>query len=116
RSNSELEQAIQIDPSLIEARKALATEYLQESQPKLAIAILQSQTKAQDKDVHLLAAEAYRQAGQLPAALKSVERALAIAPGDPESLRVKEEILAQQREGVPKSHTHVLILHSGQLG
>jgi len=112
----ELEQAIQIDPSLIEARKALATEYLQESQPKLAIAILQSQTKAQDKDVHLLAAEAYRQAGQLPAALKSVERALAIAPGDPESLRVKEEILAQQREGVPKSHTHVLILHSGQLG
>jgi tetratricopeptide (TPR) repeat protein len=105
----ELEQAIQIDPTLIEARKALAMEYLRESQPKSAIAILQSQSKVPDKDLQLMAAQAYLQSGQLPAALRSVERALVIAPGDPQSLEMKEQILAQQRESLPKAHSQIWI-------
>jgi tetratricopeptide (TPR) repeat protein len=103
----ELEQAIQIDPTLIEARKALAMEYLRESQPKSAIAILQSQSKVPDKDLQLIAAQAYLQNGQFPAALRSVERALVIAPGDPQSLEMKEQILVQQREGLPKAHSQI---------
>lgn len=94
----ELEQAIQMDPSMIEPLKALAAEYLEESRPKDAIAILQSQAKVRDKDIQLLAAQAYCQAGQLPAALKSVDRALAITPDDPDSLKLKEQILAQSRK------------------
>lgn len=105
----ELEQAIQIDPTLLEARKALAMEYLRESQPKSAIAILQSQSKVPDKDLQLITAQAYLQSGQFPAALRSVERALAIAPGDPQSLEMKEQILAQQRESLPKAHSQIWI-------
>ena len=112
----ELEQAIQIDPSLIEARKALATEYLRESQPKSAIALLQSESKSPDKDLQLLAAEAYFQLGELPSALRFVDRALAIAPDDPESIRVKQEILARQREKQPKPQSEFCLPPVTQYG
>jgi tetratricopeptide (TPR) repeat protein len=112
----ELEQAIQIDPSLIEARKALAAEYLRESKPKSAIVVLQSEAKSPDKDLQLLAAEAYLQLGEWPSALRSVDRALAIAPGDPESNRVKQEILSRQREKQPKPQSEFCLPAATQFG
>jgi tetratricopeptide (TPR) repeat protein len=98
----ELEQAIQMDPSLVEARKALATEYLRESQPESAVAILRIQSSSQDKDLCLLAAEAYRQLGNFPAALHSVDRALAFAPSDPAILALKRQIETEERGSIPR--------------
>ncbi len=103
----ELEQAVQLDPDNVEARKVLANQYLHDSNPKAAIALLQSQSAVKDKDIQLLTAEAYRQAGQFSAALKAADRALAIAPGDPQSLQLKEKILAQQHESGAKPHSQL---------
>jgi hypothetical protein len=55
----------------------------------------------------LLAAEAYRQIGQFSAALKAVERALIFAPDDAQSLEVKRQILAEQKERSLKPHSQL---------
>jgi len=92
----ELEQAIQIDPTLVEARKALAGEYLKESNAKSALVALQSELNSPDGETQLTLAEAYRQTGQFGLALKAVNRALAIAPGEPGANALKQQILQQQ--------------------
>ncbi len=92
----ELEQAVQIDPTLVEARKALAGEYLKESNAKAALVTLKSEANSSDGETQLILAEAYRQTGQLGLALKAVNRALAILPGEPEANALKQQILQQQ--------------------
>ncbi len=92
----ELEQAIQIDPTLIEARKALAGEYLQESNPKAALSTLKGELNSKDADTQLILAEAYRQTQQFSLALKAVDHALTITPGEPQALQLKQQILKQQ--------------------
>jgi len=89
----ELEQALEIDPTLDEARKALAGEYLSESKPAAAIKTLRAQGNKGDVQSITLLATALRQNGQNREAMKEIERALALSPGDTDALRVKHEII-----------------------
>jgi Flp pilus assembly protein TadD len=90
----ELEEAIQIDPSLTEARKNLASEYLQESKPKAAIAVLRPAENEKDVQVLVLLAIALKQTATYAGALTVVNRALELSPDDAQALQIKQEILA----------------------
>ena len=89
----ELEQALQIDPTLDEARKALAGEYMSESKPAAAIKTLRAQGDRDDVQSITLLAAALRQNGQDREAMREIERALALSPGDADALKVKQEII-----------------------
>ncbi len=92
----ELQQAILIDPTLLEARKTLANVYLQQSNPKTAIDVMQPELTAKDAEAQLLIAEAYRQLHQYIPALRAVNRALAISPDEPQAAQLKQQIVQQQ--------------------
>jgi tetratricopeptide (TPR) repeat protein len=90
----ELTEAIQIDPSLTEARKALASEYLQEANAKAAVAVLRPAEKEKDEQLLVLLAVALKQTNNRAGALDAVSRALDLEPGDAHALQIKEGILA----------------------
>jgi len=89
-----LEEAIQIDPSLTEARKNLASEYIRESKANEAIAVLRPAESEKDEQVLLLLALALKQTSAYANALVAVNRALDLHPDDAQALQIKQEILA----------------------
>jgi tetratricopeptide (TPR) repeat protein len=91
----ELEEAIQIDPTLTEARKALANEYLQEANAKAAVAVLRPAEKENDEQLLVLLAAALKETRNNTGALEAVNRALDLQPGNPQALQIKGEILAR---------------------
>jgi tetratricopeptide (TPR) repeat protein len=93
----ELQQAIQIDPTLLEARKALANEYLQQSNFKAAIETLRPVSNSSDFETQLSIAEAYRQSHEYVLALKAVNRAMAITPNQAQAIHLKQEIVEQEK-------------------
>jgi len=93
----ELEQALQIDPSLTEARKALATEYLHESKPKAAVAVLRPAENEKDEEVLVLLAAALQQSSSYTGALAVVNRALDLRPDDARALEIKKQIQASTK-------------------
>jgi len=94
---AELEEAIQIDPSLTEARKSLADEYLHESKPKAAVAVLRPAENEKDEQVLVLLAQALKQTSTYAGALVAVNRALDLRPEDAEALEIKQQILASAK-------------------
>lgn len=93
----ELEDAIQIDPSLTEARKSLASEYMRESKPKAAVAALRPAENEKDEQVLVLLALALQQTTDEAGALGVVNRALQLRPDDAQALQIKQQILASNR-------------------
>jgi tetratricopeptide (TPR) repeat protein len=93
----ELEEAIQIDPSLTEARKNLGNEYLRESNPKAAIAVLRPAENERDVQVLVLLALALKQTSTYADALGVVNRALDLRPNDTEALQIKQQLLASPK-------------------
>lgn len=93
----ELEEAIQIDPSLTEARKNLAGEYLRESKPKAAIAVLRPAENEKDEQVLVLLALALKQTSAYSGALATVNQALDLRPDDAKALEIKQQILASTK-------------------
>ena len=89
---SELEQAILIDPSLDEARKALATEYMRESKLEEAVRTLRAARGTKDTQLIVMLASVLVQKGDVAGAQREISRALAIQPDDPDALRLKQEI------------------------
>jgi tetratricopeptide (TPR) repeat protein len=94
----ELEEAIQIDPSLTEARKNLANEYLQQSNPKAAVAVLRPAEKEKDEQLLVLLALALEQTSSYAGALDTVNRALDLLPDDPQAMQIKRDILVAAKQ------------------
>ena len=88
----ELEKALQIDPSMEEVRKALASAYLGDGRPREAVRVLNTAKKATDVESIRLLATALLRDGQKAAAIAEINRLLALHPGDSEALRLKQEI------------------------
>lgn len=93
----ELKQALQIDPSLDEARKALASEYIRESKLDDAVRTLRAARDTKDTQLILMLAGVLAQRGEKTGALSEIHRALLIQPGDPDALRMKQEILSNSK-------------------
>jgi tetratricopeptide (TPR) repeat protein len=74
-------------PHYTTARLILAKTLLAESDPAAALAELETILQVSPKDVqcHRLAAEAHRRMGRLDAAVRALEAAVALDPGDRES-------------------------------
>jgi tetratricopeptide (TPR) repeat protein len=74
-------------PHYTTARLILAKTLLAENDPTAALAEIEAILQVSPKDVqcHRLAAEAYRRLGHLDAAVKALEAAVALDPGDRES-------------------------------
>jgi tetratricopeptide (TPR) repeat protein len=92
---AELSQAIQIDPTLVEARKALANEYLQQGDPRAAVSTLLSVKKIPDAEVETMLAIALGKTGDFSSALVAVNRALAIDPASTQVQQLKQELLSE---------------------
>ena len=92
----ELEQALQIDPTLDEARKALASEYVSENKPQEAIRVLSSAKSTKDPELVVMLASALSQQGDTTRALREVQRALTLEPGNPDALKLKRDLIANQ--------------------
>ena len=91
-ATSELSQAIQIDPGAIEARKALAGEYLNESNPRAALLVLKPVENTRDEELLVLLAVALEQSGNYRLAQTEVERVLATDPKNPDAMRVMDSL------------------------
>jgi Flp pilus assembly protein TadD len=89
----ELVEAIQVDPSLTEARKSLASEYLKEGKPEAAVAVLRPAESEKDEQVLVLLALALKQTSSYAGALAAVNRALDLSPGDAQAVEIKQQIL-----------------------
>lgn len=74
-------------PHYMTARLILAKTLLAENDPDAALAEIEAILQVSPKDVqcHRLAAEAHRRMGRLDAAVRSLENAVALDPGDRES-------------------------------
>ena len=94
-TSSELKQALQIDPSLDEARKALASEYLNESKPEESLRTLRSASDTKDTQLILMLASVLLRQGDTAQAQRELHRALAIQPDDPDALQLKQEMLGK---------------------
>jgi tetratricopeptide (TPR) repeat protein len=94
----ELEEAIQIDPTLTEARKALASEYLRDANAKAAVAVLRPAEEEKDEQLLVLLAAALKQTNNDTDALDAVNRALDLQPGDRQALQIKGAILAGAKQ------------------
>lgn len=93
----ELKEAIQIDPSLIEARKALANEYLQIAKPQNAVEVLRPAEDEKDEQLLVLLAFALKQTSDDKGAMKVVDKALLLKNNDAGALQLKQELLAAQK-------------------
>ncbi|HLV85836.1 MAG TPA: tetratricopeptide repeat protein [Candidatus Sulfotelmatobacter sp.] len=93
----ELKQALQIDPSLDEARKALASEYIRESKLDDSVRTLRAAKDTKDTQLMVMLASVLAQKGDTTGALSEIHRALLIQPDDPDALRVKQEILSKTK-------------------
>ncbi|AXC13896.1 TPR repeat [Acidisarcina polymorpha] len=92
---AEFSQAIQIDPTLVEARKALANEYLQQGDPKAAVGVLLAVKNVPDAEVETMLAIALGKTGDYSSALVAVNRALAIDPASAQVQQLKQELLSE---------------------
>jgi tetratricopeptide (TPR) repeat protein len=92
---AEFSKAIQIDPTLVEARKALANEYLQRGDPKAAVGVLMSARNVPDAEVETMLAIALGKTGDFSSALVAVNRALAIDPASMQVQQLKQELLSE---------------------
>jgi tetratricopeptide (TPR) repeat protein len=90
----ELQRALQIDPSLDEVRKALASEYLRESKPEESLRVLRAAKDTKDTQLIVMLANLLLRQDDKAGAEREVSRALAIQPDDEDALRLKQEILA----------------------
>lgn len=88
----ELEQALQIDPSLDEARKALAVEYVSESKLDAAVRTLRGAQGSKDPQLIAMLGSVLLQKGDAVGARRELNRALALQPDDPDALKLKQEI------------------------
>lgn len=88
----ELEQALQIDPTLDEARKALASEYLQQSRVEDAIRTLRSAGASKDPQIKTMLATALMQKGDIIGARHEVRLALALQPDYPEAINLQQQL------------------------
>ena len=93
----ELTQALQIDPSLDEARKALASEYIRESKLDDSVRTLRAAKDTKDTQLIVMLASILAQKGDTAGALSEIHRALLIQPDDPDTLRVRQEILSKSK-------------------
>jgi len=92
---TELKQALQIDPSLDEARKALASEYLNESKPEESLRTLRAASDTKDTQLIVMLASVLLRQGDTADARRELRRALAIQPDDPDALRLKQQMLGK---------------------
>ena len=93
----ELEQALLIDPSLDEARKALASEYVREFKLEEAVRTLRAARGTKDTQLIVMLAGVLMQKGDAAGAQRELGRALAIQPDDRDALRLKQEIHDRDR-------------------
>jgi len=93
----ELAEAIQIDPSLTEARKNLASEYLREGKAEAAVAALRPAEDERDEQALVLLALALKQTSAYGSALAAVNRALDLSPGDAQAAEIKRELTASSK-------------------
>lgn len=91
----ELEQALRIDPTLDEARKALANEYLRKQQPDAAIRVLRAAQNREDPQIKVMLASGFLQKGDVAGAKREIHFALALQPDDPDALKLQQEILSK---------------------
>lgn len=91
----ELEEAVQIDPSLTEARKLLANHYLSVGNAARAIAALQPAESSGDTDIVLALAKAFEVEHRFSDALRVVNRGLVTDPNNVQLLEVKTRLLAK---------------------
>lgn len=91
----ELQQALQIDPSLDEARKALASEYMRESKLDECVRTLRGAHNSTDPQLIAMLGSALLQKGDMLGAKRELNRALALQPDDPDALKLKQEILSK---------------------
>lgn len=89
---AELNQAIQIDPDAIEARRALANEYLKEENPRSALTILRPVENAKDVQLLLMLATALEQTGDYRSARIQVDRVLAIDPHNSDAIALRNAL------------------------
>jgi Flp pilus assembly protein TadD len=92
---TELKQALQIDPTLDEARKALASEYLNESKPEESLRTLRAAQNTKDPQLIVMLATLLMRQGDTVNAKREVGRALALQPDDPDALRLKQKMLGK---------------------
>lgn len=90
---AELTHALQIDPTLIEARKALANEYMQEKNYPAAVNVLRAAKNLQDVEAEMMLATALEKSGNHSSAMVAVNRALTIDPANAEALQLKQDLL-----------------------
>ena len=93
---AELQDAIAIDPSLDEARKALATLYRQESKDDESLRVLREAKDTKDAQLIAMMADILLQKGDVAGARRELARAAALQPDDADVLRVKQRIMAQR--------------------
>ena len=91
----ELVQALQIDPSMGEVRKALANEYLKETNPKAAIAVLEVAKDTKDVEMITMLANALDKNGDYSSAMTVINRALTLQPADAQALHLEQELLSR---------------------
>jgi len=96
----ELEQALQIDPTMDETRKVLAQEYMREGKPNEAIRILRAAAGSKDVQIKLMLADILLENGDVAAAKREVRMALALQPNDAAALQLQQDILS--RSSMPK--------------
>lgn len=91
----ELQRAIEIDPEMNEVRQVLASEWLRQMKPQAAVSLLEGHT-GHDIEMQTLLAIALGQAGNRTAALREINRVLAVKPDDPGALKEKQELLSHK--------------------
>jgi len=88
----ELEEALQIDPSLDEGRKALASEYMNESKLDEALRTLRGARDSTDPQLVVMLGSVLLQKGDVIGAKRELDKALALHPDDPDAIKLKQQI------------------------
>jgi len=99
---AEFSQAIQIDPTQVEARKALANEYLQQQRTADAISVLKRGQDGHDIQLEMMLASALSKNGDFSSAVAAADRAIAIDPASQPARQLKQDLLS----GAPRAGDH----------
>jgi tetratricopeptide (TPR) repeat protein len=91
----ELEEAVQIDPSLTEARKLLGNYYLSAGNARGAILALQPAESSGDTDIIVALSKAFEAQHRFSDALRVVNRGLASDPNNVRLVEAKNRLLAK---------------------